>query len=232
MKKFKYGKEGVTAVIPAHNEERTINDIIKSAKKYCNNILVVMSKKSKDKTKEIAKSLGVKVIVDNGLGKGDGVRCAINHVSNDGIIVFMDADGSHIAKDIPKLVKPIIEKKADMVIGSRFLGGSEELHGDFSKFMRMFFSMCIAQIINWRFNATIMDTQNGFRAIRTNIAKKINLTSNHTEIETEMCIKCYKKGYKILEVPSTELKRKFGESNLSLVKHGLKYFWVVAKNIF
>ena len=165
------------------------------------------------------------------MGKGDGMRCAIG-IIKDGIIVFIDSDGSHIPSDIPKLVKPIIQGKADMVIGSRFLGGSEELHGDFDKFLRMFFGMCIAQIINWRFNTAIMDTQNGFRTIKAEVAKKLSLTSKHTEIETEMCMKCYKKGFRILEVPSMELKRKFGESNITLTKHGFKYAWTVFKNLF
>ena len=231
MKKSRHRKEKVTVVIPARNEERTISDIIKSVKNYCDNTLVVVSKKSKDRTKDIAKSLGVKVIIDNGLGKGDGMRCAINQI-NDGIIVFIDADGSHIPEDIPKLVAPIMQGKADMVIASRFLGGSEELHGDLNKSLRMFFSICIAQIINWRFRSSIMDTQNGFRAIDAKAAKKLGLKSNHTEIETEMVMKCLKNKYRILEVPSMELKRRFGESNIRLCRHGWRYLWTVIKNLF
>ena len=231
MKKFRYGKESVTVVIPAHNEERTIKDVIKSVKGYCDFILVVVSKKTKDRTKEIAKSLGVKVIVDNGLGKGDGMRCAINQI-NGGIIVFFDADGSHIAKDIPKLVNPIIENKTDMVIASRYLGGSEEFQGDFNKFLRIVYGMVIALVIHWRFKVPMLDTQNGFRAIRARLAKALNLKSKHTEIETEMCMKCLKKKYQILEVPSMELKRKYGDSNIVLWKHGWKYVWVIIKNFF
>jgi dolichol-phosphate hexosyltransferase len=159
------------------------------------------------------------------------MRCAIKHIK-EGIIVFIDADGSHIPEDIPKLVKPLQDNKAEMVIGSRFLGGSEELHGDFNKFLRMFYSMCIAQIINWRFNQSIMDTQNGFRAIKVEVAKKLKLKSKHTEIETEMDMKCFKKRFRIIEVPSMELSRKHGESSISLWKHGPIYFWTVIKNLF
>ncbi len=200
-------------------------------KPFCDDILVALAKKSRDKTGKIALSLGAAVITDNGKGKGDGMICAINKIK-EGIIVFIDADGSHIPEDIPKIIAPIRSGKADMVIGSRYLGGSEELHGDFNKFLRMFFSMCIAQIMNLRFRTSIMDTQNGFRAIKADIAKKLRLTSNHTEIETEMCMKCFKKGFKIVEVPSMELKRKFGESNISLSRDGFKYIWSVIKNLF
>tara|TARA_Y100000310_G_C20696421_1_gene826058 strand:- start:4851 stop:5537 length:687 start_codon:yes stop_codon:yes gene_type:complete len=224
-------KQKVTVVVPAFNEEKTIKNIIEGVKPFCGTVLVVLAKKSRDKTKEIARSLGVKIIRDHGKGKGDGMRCAINRIK-EGVIVFVDADGSHIIKDIPKVVKPIMENKADMVIASRFLGGSEELHGNFSKFLRMFFSMCIAQIINWRFKTEIMDTQNGFRAIKADVAKKLNLTSKHAEIETEMCMKCYKKGFRILEIPSMELSRKYGESSISLWKHGWMYIRAVFRNIF
>lgn len=153
-------------------------------------------------------------------------------MEDESIVVFIDGDGSHIASDIPSIVQPIIDDKAEMVIGSRFLGGSEELHGDFNKFLRMFFSMCIAQIINWRFKTEMQDTQNGYRAFKVKALKDLNLTSNHTEIETEMCMKCIKKGYRIIEVPSRELKRFSGKSNISILRHGKRYAWTVLKNIF
>lgn len=229
--KIKLPKQKVIVVISAYNEEKAIEDIIKRSTPFCDDIVVALAKKSSDNTRKIVESMGIKILVDHGLGKGDGMRCAINAIK-DGILVFIDSDGSHIPEDIPKIVKPILEGKADMVIASRFLGGSEELHGDFSKFIRMFLSMCIAQIMNWRFNAKIMDTQNGFRAIKAEVAKKLKLTSKHTEIETEMCMKCFKKKYRVFEVGSLELKRKYGESNIHIWKHGWGYLWQVFSNLF
>jgi len=221
----------LTIVIPAYNEEKTISEIISRAKVFSGNIIVALARKSNDNTEKIAQSYGVKIITDHGKGKGEGIRSAIKHIDN-GMIVFVDSDGSHIPEDIPKLVNPIKENRADMVIGSRFLGGSEELHGDFNKFLRMFFSRCIAQIINWRFKTEIMDTQNGFRAIRAETIKELKLNSKHTEIETEMGMKCLKKGKRILEVPSRELKRRYGNSNIILTKHGWRYAWTVLKNLW
>jgi|TARA_Y100000034_G_C6910285_1_gene424299 dolichol-phosphate mannosyltransferase len=224
-------KEKTIVVIPAYNEERTIKDIIKSVTPYCDDVLVVIAKKSTDDTQKIVESMKINYIIDNGIGKGEGMRCAIDHIEN-GILVFFDADGSHIPKDIPLVVEPIKEGKADMVIASRFLGGSEELHGDFDKYLRMIAAMTIAQLINWRFKTAIMDTQNGFRAIEAKKAKSLNLKSEHTEVETEMCIKCFKKGYKILEVPSMELGRRHGDSSIVLWKHGWKYAYITFKNLF
>ena len=224
-------KSKVILVISTYNEEKTIENLIKKSRHYCDEILVVSAKNATDRTREIAKSLGVEVLIDNGKGKGAGMRLAISHVKN-GIIVFMDADGSHIPSDIPKLVKPIKDGRCEMVVGSRFLGGSEELHGDFDKFLRVFFSMGIALIINWRFRSSIQDTQNGFRAIKADTAKKLNLKSNIFDIETEMVMKCLKKKYKILEVPCKELKRKYGKSGIKIFPMGFIYAWRVFKNLF
>ncbi|MEK6923384.1 MAG: glycosyltransferase family 2 protein [Nanoarchaeota archaeon] len=223
-------RERVTVVIPTRHEEKSIAEVINNSKKYCDDILIVIAKNSKDKTYDIVNNLGIKIIRDNGRGKGDGMRCAINSISS-GIIVFIDADGSHITKDMPYLIEPLQNNEADMVIASRFLGGSEELHGTFGKFLRMFLSMSIAQIINWRFKTAIGDTQNGYRAIKASVAKDLKLESDIFDIETEMVMKCYKKGYRILEVPSRELKRCHGESGINITKMGWRYLATVLKNL-
>lgn len=228
-----HSNQKITVVIPAYNEEDGIAKTIKGVRPYCDEIIVAVAKNTTDKTAKISEKLGTKVIFDHGLGKGDGIRTAIEHLSK-GIVVFIDSDGSHIPSDIPQLIKPIIKNQADMVIASRFLGGSEELHGDFNKFLRMFFSMVIAQTINWRFKTKMQDTQNGYRAFKVNVLKNLHLTSKHTEIETEMCMKCLKKGYKILEVPSRELARASGTSHISFAKfsHWWGYGSTLIKNLF
>ena len=221
-----------TVIIPAFNEELLIEEVITQCKPYCDEIMVVSALRSTDKTKEIAQKMGVKVLVDNGKGKGDAMGCGINAV-NGGIIVFIDADGSHIPEDIPKLVKPILEDKADMVIGSRVEGGIQDVieNKPFENFFRAFFSAGIALVINLRFKTNIQETQNGFRAIKADVVKKLNLKSKHTEIETEMDIKCLKNKYRIMEVPTRELKRRYGESNIKLWKHGWGYLWITLRNI-
>ena len=193
-------KDKTVLVISAYNEEKTIADVIKSAKPYCDSIVVVSAKKAADNTRNIARSLGAEVLIDNGKGKGEGMRLAINAI-NEGILVFIDADGSHITKDIPNLVKPIKEGKADMAIGSRMLGGSMELHGTFNKLLRFILSMMIAQIINWRFHTSIADTQNGFRAIRAKAYPKIRWQSTDYSVEAEMLANAGRNKLKCIEVP-------------------------------
>ncbi len=160
----------ITVIIPTYNEEKTIKQIIIGVKKYCDEILVIGAKRSTDRTLEIAKSLGARTLIDNGKGKGAAMRLSIGEAKGD-ILVFIDADGSHIAADIPVLVDPIKKETADMVIASRMLGGSEELHGTISQFFRMVFSAIITLIINYRFGVRITDSQNGFRAIKKTLQK-------------------------------------------------------------
>src|SRR3989344_3221418 len=156
---------------------------------------------------------------------------AVNHVHRD-IIVFMDADGSHEIKDIPKLVKPVLEDKADLVIASRMLGGSDELHGTLSNFMRNLGSNLVQLIINYRINVRLTDCENGFRAIKRNVFNKLDLKANDFDIEEEIVLKALKKKYRIMEIPSHEYERRFGKSQLSLFRIGYKFIYRLLINMF
>lgn len=216
-------KKKISVVIPTKNEEGMLAEVINKCRPYADEILVVDGH-SKDKTREIANLLGVKVILDNGKGKGDGIRTAIKNISGD-IIVFIDADGSHDPNDIPKLIEPILENRADHVTGSRMRGGSDELHGNIGKFIRMVGGDIITLGINYRFGVRLTDSQNGFRAIKTEVAKKLNLKENITSIEQEMIIKTLKNGYRIAEVPAHEYARKAGESKVRVRRVWLRYVY-------
>jgi len=219
----------ITVVIPAKNEERTIEEIIIRCKPFSDEIILVDGH-SKDKTVEIAENSGARVIYDHKKGKGEALRCAITAATGD-IIVFIDADGSHAPEDIPRLVKPIIDGKYDHVTGSRMRGGSDELHGTIGKFFRMVASDIITLSINYRFNVDLTDSQNGFRAIKREVATQLDLKENITTIEQEMIIKTIKKGYRIGEVSAHEYSRKYGESSINLIKAGPRYFYCLIKNI-
>jgi len=220
----------VSIIIPTKNEEGNIKNILESVRNSGDEILVVDGH-STDKTPEIVKNLGFKLILDNGLGKGDAVRCAIKESSGD-ILVFIDADGSHDPWDIPKLIEPIKNGQGDLVIASRRKGGSDELYGDWNKFFREFGSNIITLLINHRFKTAITDSQNGFRAIRKTVADKLDLKENITTIEQEMLIKVLKNGYRVTEVPSHEYKRKFGQSIIKLSKVWWRYIYTCFKYLY
>lgn len=221
----------VSVVIPAKNEAPTIRDIIKEAKKYAFEVLVIDGN-SQDATRKIAEEEGAKVFQDSGTGKGKAVRLGIEKAKGD-IIVFIDADGSHDARDIPKLVTPIaLNNEADMVIASRGKGGSDELQGDIDKCFRFVGSGIINLMINLRWKRKLTDAQNGFRAIKTSVAKSLNLNENITTIEQEMVMKALKRGCRISEIPSHEYKRKYGASVIVLRKVWFRYIDSFIKNLF
>lgn len=221
---------GVTLVIPARNEAPNICEAIESARPYCDELLVVDGH-STDGTRDLAENCGVRVVLDNRKGKGDAIRVGAQAAAH-GIVVFMDADGSHDPSDIPYLTEPIKSNKADLVIGSHGRGGSDELHGDIEKLMRMVGSDLILIGINLRWKQKLTDSQNGFRAIRKEVISSLGLVENITTIEQEMTMKCLKKGFTVSEVPTHEYSHKYGESTISLRRVWFRYIYSFIKNLF
>jgi len=220
----------ITVIIPTLNEEVTICRIIEGCKPYADEIIVVDGH-SQDRTRQLTREMGVKVILDRQKGKGEALRTSIRHARGD-IIVFIDADGSHTPSEIPKLVRPILSGEADHVTGSRLIGGSSELHGGFDECFRLMGSSFITACINWKFKTRLSDSQNGFRAIRTDVIRQLDLKENITTIEQEMIIKTLKHGFRMAEVPSHEHKRVAGYSKISLQKVWFRYIYSVIKYLF
>jgi dolichol-phosphate hexosyltransferase len=223
--------KNLCVVVPAKDEEPSIGEIIEGCKKYAERVLVIDGH-SKDRTREIAEEAGAKVILQKGNGKGAAIRTTKDHVRDDEIVVFIDADWSHDPDDIPRLIVPIQEGKADHVTGSRLLGGSSELHGGFDEFMRLTGSSFIMFCINNKFKVRLSDSQNGFRAIKGAVLKDLDLRENITTIEQEMIIKTLKKGYIMDEVPAHEYKRKYGESHIQMRKVFFRYVFSFIKYLY
>jgi len=223
-------KDKISIIIPARNEAKNIEDIIIKCREFSDDIIVIDGH-SLDETPQIASRMGARVYADNKKGKGEAIRLGITKAEKE-VIVFIDADGSHDPGDIPELVRPIFEGRADHVSGSRMRGGSDELHGDFAKFIRMMGSDIITLGINYRFGAELTDSQNGFRAIRKNVALSLGLKENITTIEQEMVIKTLKGGYRLLEVPAHEYARKYGTSCIKVSRVWWRYVFSWVKYLF
>lgn len=215
--------ESLTIAVIALNEEANIEEVLKCAKPFCDE-LIVIDGHSVDRTVELAKKNGANVYQDEGVGKGGGLREAIRRAKSD-IIVFMDADCSHDPSEVRRLTEPILSGKADHVIASRMLGGSDELHGTFQLFLRLVGSAIITLGINYRFGVTITESQNGFRAIRTDLARQLDLRENITTIEQELTIKSFWFGASLAEVPSHEYARLHGDSCIKLKKVWFRYVY-------
>ena len=219
----------VTGCVPARNEEANIADVLERLKPLVDEMLVVDGHSS-DRTREIAESFGARVVTDNRLGKGDAIRVGAEEARCE-IVVYLDADGSHDPGDIPAMVQPIKLDRADLVIGSRGRGGSDELHGDLEKLIRLLGSDIILIGINWRFGATLTDSQNGYRAIRRDVMLNLGTTENITTIEQEMTMRALKLGYRVDEIPSHEYERKAGESTIRLRRVWFRYIYSFLKHL-
>ena len=225
-------KSTISVVMLTKNELPSIkhNKLCEKILEYTDDFIVVDGS-STDGTPEWCKKFTKKVFKDNGRGKGAAIRQSIEVVDNS-ITVFIDADGSHDPSDIPKLVEPIIEKNIDHVQGSRTTGGSDEYFGDFEKFLRVTGSHIILILINKRFNKNLSDSQNGFRAIKTKVFKKLNLQENITSIEQEMIIKTLLRGYTLDEVPAHEYQRTHGVSKIKLGVVFFRYIFSCLKYLY
>jgi glycosyltransferase involved in cell wall biosynthesis len=217
----------VTVIVPARNEEATVGTVVRECLNYAARVIVVEGG-STDRTAETAAAAGAVVVRDRGLGKGVALRLAAGHVTTP-ICVFVDADGSHDPIDIPMLVAPIRAGQADHVTGSRLLGGSDELHGGGDEFLRLAGSALITYLINRRFRTRLSDSQNGFRAIRTEVFRRLDLRSRHTTIEMEMIMATLAGGFRMAEVPTHERPRAAGFSKIALSAPGtwIAYGWTL-----
>jgi glycosyltransferase involved in cell wall biosynthesis len=219
----------VTIVIPAKDEAPTIGDVVGQCLPWAREVVVVDGH-SRDNTIQVARDAGARVLMDHGGGKGDAIRTSIPEVKTR-ITVFLDADGSHDPRDVPRLVEPIRAERADHVSASRLIGGSSELHGGFDEFFRLAGCAFITACVNRRFGVRLSDTQNGYRAIRTDVLRALDLRENSTTIEQEMVMKTIAAGFRITEVASHERARLHGQSHIHLWRVAPRYGYCLAKNL-
>src|SRR5262245_27574383 len=223
-------RDDVTIVVAAKNEAPTIGGILTRCRCHAAHLLVVDGH-STDGTAEIARAVGARVVFDRGRGKGDALRTAIGAIATD-YTVFIDADGSHDPDDIPMLLAPLMDGTADHVSGSRLMGGSSELHGGFDEFLRLAGSSFITACINRRFGVRLSESQNGLRAIRTEILGRLDLREDLTTIEQEMIIKTPRRGFRMAEVPTHEHCRRAGQSHIRVARVAHRYVYSVIRHLF
>tara|TARA_B110000014_G_C20106156_1_gene581710 strand:+ start:63 stop:938 length:876 start_codon:yes stop_codon:yes gene_type:complete len=205
-----------TIGIPAYNEEKNIGKIITKLKKITNSI-IVCDDGSSDMTSQIATELGATVIKHE---KNKGYGAAINSIfkkcneNNVEVLVTFDADGQHRVEDLEPLLRPIIENKSDIVIGSRFL--DEE--SDVPNYRKVGIKI-ITQVTNASIKQKLTDSQSGLRAYNKKVLQSINPSDIGMGISTEILIKASSRGFKITEVP---IKILYGDntSTHNPVSHG------------
>ncbi len=220
----------ISIIIPCRNEARNLELLLPRIQGIADEVIVVDGHSS-DHTKALAEHYGVRFVLDNGLGKGDGVRVGLRECTQD-IIVFIDADLSHDPETIPDLVKPILEDQADLVLASRMRGGSDEFIATFMELIRLAGNMGLTWLINLRCGLELSDSQNGFRAARADLLRALDLKSKKHTIELEMTMRAARAGGRLVEIAAHEHPRRFGTSQLSIGRQGVLFFWVYVRECF
>tara|TARA_B100002003_G_scaffold207895_1_gene202329 strand:- start:33 stop:920 length:888 start_codon:yes stop_codon:yes gene_type:complete len=193
----------VTIGIPAFNEEKNIAKMIVKLKKIYDEI-IVCNDGSTDLTGEIAENLGVIVINHKqNLGYGAGINSILKkskEIDTD-ILVTFDADGQHKVEDVKKVIEPIKNGDADLVIGSRFLSKTKEKIPEYRKIG----INIITKVTNAGLKKKITDSQSGFRAYSKDLISKLDISDMGMGISTEILIKTNSLGFRIAEIPITIL---------------------------
>ena len=184
--------------IPAYNEEKNIASILLRLKNI-SEYIIVCDDGSSDLTYEIAKKLGAIVVKHKkNLGYGAAIKTIFlkaQEINADALVTF-DADGQHKIEDIDKILVPIKNNKADIVIGSRFLNDKQKI----SKYRKIGIKT-ITELTNITSGTKITDSQSGFRGYNRKTLENIKLTESGMGISTEILIKAKKSNFKIIEVP-------------------------------
>jgi glycosyltransferase involved in cell wall biosynthesis len=215
------------AIIPAKDEAHNIKDVIVKTKKYVDLVLVI-DDGSSDNTKEVAESLGAVVIRNEvNLGKADalkiGFKYAIEH--NFDTIALLDADGQHDPDELPKLLKKLNEGY-DIVVGARKF--SPELMPP----LRIFANSTSSFLVSLICGTKILDSQSGYRVLRTEVVKKITFETKRYQLDTEMLIKAARCGFKIGFVEINTIYTERAKSKINQIIDPLKFLWVTLKLAF
>jgi glycosyltransferase involved in cell wall biosynthesis len=209
----------VSVIIPVYNERKTIIEIIKRIKEIkINKEIIIVDDFSTDGTRDILNTIKdpeIKVVYhDKNYGKGHAIRTAIKNVSGD-IVIIQDADLEYDPEDYYVLVKPIIDKKANVVYGTRFPKGRSH-----PSILNPFFlaNKILTTAANILFFMHITDEPTCYKVFRADAIKSLNLKCERFEFCPEVTAKIRKSGLKIYEIPI--------KYNPRSVKEGKKIKWI------
>ena len=213
----------VTVVVPAVNEEANLPYVLPKIGEWIDEVILVDGR-STDRTLEVARKLlpDLRIVHQNGYGKGDGLRAGFTAATGD-IIIMLDADGSTDPKEIPTFIGALIAG-AEFVKGTRFAqgAGTEDM-----TLLRRLGNKGLLLLVRVLYGGRFSDLCYGYIAFWKRVLPDIDPDSDGFAIETQMSVRALKAKLKIAEVPSFERKRIHGKSNLRALPDG----WMILKTI-
>lgn len=223
----------ISVIIPAYNEAKTIREIIHRVKQTgLIDEIVVVDDGSTDGTRdilaEIKHSGSVRVIFhERNLGKGAAVRTGIHNAANE-VMIIQDADLEYDPRDYPGLFRPLEEGIADVVYGSRFLGGARRP----ILYWNMVANRILTFVTNILYNNILTDMETGYKVFRRSVVKDMPLHARGFEFEPEFTAKILKRKVRIFEVPITFNPRDYVDGKKIKAKDAFIALWTLIKYRF
>jgi len=225
----------ISIIIPAYNEEKTIQEVIKRVLKIrlgkIKKEVIVVNDGSTDGTEREIKKIKdkrIKIIsYKKNLGKGFAIRRGLREATGD-IIIIQDADLELYPEEIPKLIKPIVEGKTKVVYGSRNLNKKNE----FGDFLFTFGGKIVTFFANLLYGINITDEPCGYKVFKSEVIKKIPLKCRGFEFCPEITAKIAKRKFKIIEVPVKYNYRSRKEGKKLGAWDGIEALWILLKYRF
>jgi len=221
----------LTVIIPVYNEGNTIENIIgRVIGVPCEKQIIVVDDGSTDMTRDILVKLQEKypniircLFHPRNLGKGAAIKTGLSEASEE-VIVIQDADLEYHPEDYPVALRLIADGWADAVYGSRFLGP----HRVFL-FWHYLANRFLTMVANIMTSGILTDMETGFKIIRADVLKKLDIQSYTFDFEVEVTIKLFRYGYRVYEIPITYTGRDYDEGKKIAWTDGIRAVWALLK---